>query len=214
MKQALWVLMVLMGASWAFAQCDNPYFPVRSGWEWTYRNSDGTRYTSSILNTSSNSFTLRHNFDGKTQDIRYLCDNGSIIAADFSVPGEATFKMETVSRNGSAFPNRITTGTSWRYTYEVRGTMNQGGNDSLVVQGTVEVVSRALAVEAVATPAGNFQAIKVESTTNMRLTGNLNGINIPVPMRPFTSTSWLVQNIGMVKSVSGNITTELVGLNR
>ena len=65
---------------------------------------------------------------------------------------------------------------------------------------------KVVAAERVTTRLGTFQALKVTARTTIRMAVNGQAMNQPASQ----STSWLVKDMGMVKSVLPNGTIELV----
>lgn len=217
MKKVLWFLALLLVAGAAWAQCNpSSYHPIRPGWEWSYSGSDGSSYTLGFTNLTPTGFVMIYRSREVNRDVRYICDANGFSAASYSSPAsEGSLRLETTRVSGTAVPSKLAVGSNWRYSYEVRGTFSMGqGGEGINVQGTVEVVSRAAVIERVVTPAGTFQALRIEQTTTMKLNGNLNGISIPMPTVPITTTEWVAEGVGTVKTEMEGMTTQLVSLKK
>lgn len=216
MKSLWWVLLLVVSSS-AWAQCNpSPYYPVRAGWEWNYSSSAGDNHTISYTNITPTGFVMVYKSPEVNRSIRYTCDANGFTASSFVSPAdEGSLRLETTRVSGTAVPSRLAVGSSWRYSYEVRGTFSMGqGGEGINVQGTVEVVRRAVAMERVVTPAGTFQALRIEQTTTMKLSGNLNGISIPMPSAPMSAVEWVAEGVGTVKTEMEGLTTQLISLKK
>jgi hypothetical protein len=216
MKKLWWVLLLLVAGS-AWAQCNvSPYYPVRAGWEWSYSSSSGDNHTIGYTNITPTGFVMVYKSSGTNRSIRYNCDANGFTASSFVSPAdEGSLRLETTRVSGTAVPSRLAVGSNWRYSYEVRGTFSMGqGGEGINVQGTVEVASRAVAIERVVTPAGTFQALRIEQTTTMKLSGNLNGISIPMPSAPMSTVEWVAEGVGTVKTEMEGLTTQLISLKK
>lgn len=214
MRKLMGVLvLVLAGAAWA--KCDHPYYPVREGWVWTYKSStDGKTYTSSQSNVSASGFTTIMKFSNLTVENRWRCDANGLASLEYGgVSGgqNQQIKMETVSSKGVVIPNRLGVGSSWEYSYTIKGNMpSQGGT----MTGDSTVTNKVVGQETVRVSAGTFQAYKVESTFTTKMTMTVSGKAMNLPANSFKSTSWYAQGVGMVKSVSEVGTTELISLKK
>ena len=86
--------------------------------------------------------------------------------------------------------------------------MNIAGQ-SAEANGDESATFTALGVESVSVPAGTFEAMKVEVVTTININATFQGTTVPVTFTG-TTTSWYVQGVGWVKSVS---TSEFGGIS-
>lgn len=205
--------LLLMGAAWA--KCDHPYYPVREGWVWTYKSStDGKTYTSSQSNVSDSGFTSIMNFSNVTVENRWRCNANGLASLEYGGVNSGQnqqIKMETVSSKGVAIPAGLGVGSSWEYSYTIKGNMpSQGGT----MTGESTVTNKVVGQETVKVPAGTFQAYKVESTFTTKMNMTISGKQVSLPANSFKSTVWYARGVGMVKSVSEVGTTELISLKK
>jgi hypothetical protein len=206
------IALALVGTAWA--NCGSPYFPVQQGWVWTYRSSvDNQTYTQTHSNVTANGFTNVMRLESGTIQARWRCDAGGVVALEqnsvnFSGAPEG-FKVETSNVRGVQVPNRMAVGATWSFSYIAKARMPQGSMNS-----TVEVSNKVVGQESVRVAAGSFTAFKVQSTMVMKMTMNVSGQSRSMPANTINSTSWYAQGVGLVKSVAGEITTELVSLKK
>lgn len=216
MKKLIGVLagLLLVGAAWA--QCNYPYYPVREGWVWTYKNSTtGKTYTSAQSKVSDSGFTMALNFGKTVVENRWSCNANGLASLEYggvnSSAQNQQIKMETISSKGVAIPARLSVGSTWEYSYTIKGTMpSQGGT----MTGDSSVSNKVVGEETVKVPAGTFRAFKVESTFTTKMNMSASGKAMSLPPTSFKSTSWYAQGVGMVKSVSQVGTTELISLKK
>jgi hypothetical protein len=213
-----WTLLLLgiaaLGLGWA--KCDHPYFPVRQGWTWTYKQSGQVNGTYSLTVTSANDqgFTLRYASKEGSFDLRWRCDASGLVSLDQSPLGQDQgFKLETTNAKGVTLPSQLRVGLAWTYSYDLKGSLKSQG-EAMTITGKSTTSAKVTALEAVRVPAGTFQAFRVESTTKTEMAMDLGGLRQPMPSQSFAETVWYAEGVGMVKSVAGGVTTELVSLKK
>ncbi|MER3555876.1 MAG: hypothetical protein C4331_16450 [Meiothermus sp.] len=208
----------------AFAQlCDQPFSPTRPGWEWQYRISGENNLVYSVRKTelADTGYTLLQTSGDKQQKSHFRCIPEGIVPVDFGGGGitnrgrgnyDADIKIVDVK--GVQIPDYDTwaVGNTWKYILTLGGTAQQGPF-RFNVEGNIESNHRIVASETVSVPAGKFTAYKVQVTTQFRVAGKAGPISIPFN-QTYESTAWYVEGIGMVKTVSGKDTTELLALNK
>lgn len=216
MRPFFGVLAALALAGTALGNCGSAYFPVQQGWVWTYRSSvDNQTYTQTHTNVSASGFTNVIALSSGTVRAKWRCDAGGVVALEqngASFSGAASqIEMETVNVRGVQVPRSLAMGSTWTFAYTMRAKLPEGqGSMTSEVQVSNKVVGR----ESVKVWAGTFTAFKVQSIMTMKMTMSVAGQNRPMPAQTINSTSWYASGVGVVKSVSGDITTELVSLKK
>jgi hypothetical protein len=221
---------VLLLTSPALAQlCDQPFSPTRPNWEWQYRVTGERTSTYSIRKTNINDsgyIQVRQTAGGK-EESRYRCTPEGIFPVDFGGSGNnraeaggqpINYNLEVAKVTGVAVPDYDTwaVGNSWKLVIEVRGT-GQQGPVRFNINGTLETTYRVVAQEIVTTPAGRFNAYRLQTNFVTRIRANAGPINIPFNFES-QGTSWYAENVGMVRSIQktrdGENVTELVALRK
>ncbi|MFO7928447.1 MAG: hypothetical protein R6U35_02150, partial [Candidatus Humimicrobiaceae bacterium] len=182
--------------------CGNPYYPVAEGISHTYKSSSGT-ITSTITSVHDAGFTVTHNIDGSTQMHEWEClpeglvDLSNPIGDELKVMGEGITITGTGSATGVTIPASISAGDSWSQTY--KGTLDVQEYDG-ALDFTVTTNYSAAGEEEITVSAGTFKAIKVDSTIESDFILKTQGISMPLYSYNATGTTWLVENVGPVKS--------------
>ena len=229
MRMRTFWLALLLGGSGLAQLCDQPFYPVRPGWEWQYRVT-GERTSSYFIRKTSlseDSFVqIRQSADGKEETI-YRCTPEGIAPVDFGTQGggrieagvqPVSYDLSVVKVTGVAIPDydRWALGSSWKLVLEVRGT-GQQGPVRFNISGTLETTYRVVAQETITTPAGRFVTHKLHTTFVTRIRANAGPLSIPLNFES-QGTSWYAENIGLVKSVQktrdGESVTELMALRK
>lgn len=180
-------------------------------------------YVHSIVSIEASSFTDQDVFGtGITRQGYWNCEDGGLIMLD---PGSdttgtvntqnATADFHTTSSSGITLPATIKPGDMWDQAVTLEGTENIGGNQ-VPAKNEFTNSCMAIGVESVTVPAGTFDAMRVDCDTNMDITITM--LNTPVSTAlKFTTTSWYVENVGMVKTAKTgdgvNSTIELTSYN-
>lgn len=223
------VALVLLGGPALAQLCDQPFSPTRSSWEWQYRVVGERNSTYSIRKTSITDvgfIQIRQTGSGR-EESRYRCTAEGIFPVDFGGSGNnraeaggqpVNYDLEVVKVTGVAVPDYDTwaVGNSWKLVIEVRGT-GQQGPVRFNINGTLETTYRVVAQEIVTTPAGRFNAYRLQTNFVTRIRANAGPINIPFNFES-QGTSWYAENVGMVRSIQrtrdGENVTELVALRK
>ncbi|RIH87446.1 hypothetical protein Mterra_01198 [Calidithermus terrae] len=213
-----WAILLLSIAAFGlgWAKCDHPYYPVREGWTWTYKQSGQVNetYSLTVTNVSDQGFTLRYTTKESSFELRWRCDANGLMSLDQGSFGQNQgFKLETTNAKGVAIPSQFRVGLAWTYSYDLKGSFDSGGQ-KMTMTGKSSTDAKITAREAVKVPAGTFQAFKVETTTKTEMAMNVGGQSQPMPAQSFGGTTWYAEGVGMVKSVMAGITTELVSLKK
>ena len=221
------VLSACAGSSASTAVCDMPYAPVKAGARWVYDMTsqiptmNGT-ITTSIVSATATSYvsqtvtTLHGVKTATTMRTSVTCSNSAVdasvlrpksgVTVGFNVKNSFTYKSVT----GSVLPpaNHWTTGYTWVYETTTKA---KGQGSGANVTGTVgtRVQYQVQAPVSIVVTFGHFTAIPI--TGNTLASGNLKINAMPVAANQTmpTTTNYYVKGIGMVKSVSPMVTSEL-----
>jgi hypothetical protein len=205
---ALVTFMVLAAGS-ALAACDSPVMPVIEGASWTYRDADASvSYTQRISNVTPTGFTMTQLIDGEEYAVSWACTPDGLLATEFSVPVEG-FAFETLEASGVTFPNRLSVGDSWDSTFTIAGSMAQEGMQ-MSFSGQSVSTQTVVRRESVTVPAGTWDALVLDGPFTMTMSASVMGMTMPIPPMEGSSTVWLVEGVGMVRTESAGSVTELV----
>jgi len=212
MKKSTILLFILFSPILVSAQC-NDYFVFDQGAEWTYENFDGKGKSTGInqqkvtaFQKTDNGFkaTIHSTFSDKKGknvvegDLEMSCENGTlIIDMRKFIPEEqmkafGSYEMKMESEN-LELPSRLTVGQTLK-----NGSIKMTAVGSPIAM-TMEVNitdRKVLGKETITTPAGSFECYKIssKSTTKTQM-----GIKMTFE---FTTTEWIAEKTGMVKSES------------
>ncbi len=188
--------------------CENPYFPMRPGSSITYLISGSgadSQYEAKFLYPSGGMHRMQYIFtvDGQslTLNQEYSCEGGVLSSrgyADFSsILGGLGLRYETESVEGVFLPANLAVGSEWETTYNIV-VRTDNPQFKAVMDGkrqTLRMKNKVVGSERVTVPAGTYEALKMESETMIDSELGFNS--------SFTNSSWLVRDIGMVKSSGG-----------
>ncbi|MEK7473469.1 MAG: hypothetical protein AAB668_01935 [Patescibacteria group bacterium] len=190
------------------SECENAYFPMRPGSSITYRISGSgsdSQYEAKFLDASGGMNRVQYIFsvDGEslTLDQEYTCANGVLSSrgyADFSsILGGTGFRYETESVEGVFLPANLAVGSEWETTYRIIIRTDHPQFKALMdgKRQMLRMKNRIVGSERVTVPAGTYEALKMESETSIESELGFNS--------DFTNTSWLVRDVGLVKSSGG-----------
>jgi len=201
--------------------CYNPFFPAipdeTMEYESTFKNNlPPYSYSVTFTDLSDGSFTQHQEVTGGTAPASYgpvldrtwKCQSEGLACVDYpdlSRP-ESRLEFETLDSAGVTIPrpDRWQKGAKWTYRYSVRGKMSFVGAPTPVdVEGTISVAAEIGAQERVDSPAGVYEAVKVQSTYNQALT--MKG-KAPIPINiTFTVQAWYARDVGLIKSESEDL---------
>ncbi len=210
--------------------CSNTLYPVKQGVTRTYAISGlptgAASYTETITDVSADSFTVTTKFTNLTKNAKWDCKPDGLIelqpgggAAMLNSSSGMQADFTVTKSNGVTLPKKVSAGDSWNYSLDFTSQITVNGTNSQA-QGTSSYQLNAVGNESVTVPAGTFNAMKIQITTNFNMQMNMQGANIPVTLTSNT-TAWYVPNVGMVKQVDNasmmggtiNATTELRSYN-
>ncbi len=185
--------------------CWNPYYPVVAGASWEYRlsgTSSGT-FVRSITSVREDGFDDQDVFSaGVTRQGSWECREGHLISltpgSDASViasDDQANFTIE--SNTGITFPADPRPGTEWAQTIIYRGQQTIG-DTNVESRNVLNMSCKAVGIDNVSVPAGEFEALRVDCTTQLDIS-----ISAPLAMNlgtTVTGSAWYVPGVGWVKS--------------
>lgn len=208
-RKAALVMGLALLAGAAFAACDSPVLPVIEGASWTYRSSDGSSYTQTIREVSDTGFTMVQLVDGEEFEVSWSCTGaGDLLAIDFSVPVEG-FEFETLEASGMTFPASLAVGDSWDSEFTIAGSMAQEGME-MSFSGVSLTSQTVLRQESVTVPAGTWDAFVIDGPYTMTMSATVMGMSMPLPAMDGSSTVWIAEGVGMIRTESAGYVTELV----
>ena len=216
MTAKLTLLALLALTSSASAACNHPYVPSTPNTRWTYSSSvDGGGYTMRVVSNDGSSFVLENAFKAMKIQSKVRCaSDGSLIQKQYSSIIGLNAKTETLSFSGVAFPapNQWVIGGKWTHAYKIKMTI-AAGDQTITQSGTVTINSKIVGSEVVAVPAGKFSALKVAQTINLDMVMKMQGGSRPIKTTVVT-TSWYARGVGVIKSVSDTIISQLTDFVR
>lgn len=189
----------VLAAGSAFACMDNSYYPLVAGATWTYQ-ADGMTYSQSVLEVTADSVRVSVQFDSEeAMEMTYQCGEDGVLVSSVLDGLVEGMDFEILSQEGTSYPNVINVGDEWEEEIVMASTMTMEGME-MTTRTTVATLTRATALESVTVPAGTFNALRLEGTSDITNVTVMMGMEIPVSMTSTTQT-WLVEGIGMVLSV-------------
>jgi hypothetical protein len=198
--------------------CDNEYYPVKTGASWNYTMESsltGTdSFTRSIVDTSDNGFTDQDAWAiGTTRTGTWSCNNGSLSA--LSMGGLATvstaeqnFVATSQESSGVTYPSPLESGTNWSQSLTISGDMTVAEGMSGVATVNATQNCTAVGEESVTLTAGTFDTMKLNCSTSITVTVDLDGVTMDPMTIDSTSEVWLARGVGMVKTSDTNEITK------
>jgi hypothetical protein len=193
--------------------CAHPYFPIALGASWTYQGSSGPEgvyiFTDAVSDIQDEVFTMTATFSRLTRTQEWTCTTEGLTAMQYTGAGAAgsvvtegsTAEFETISFSGVSLLRDIAIGDTWTLTFEVTGEQTLPGGELAETKGTVTYEFEAKANESVSVPAGDFEALRIDVTTNLSFTISMGGVGAPMEMTT-SGSSWYARGVGQVKSIS------------
>jgi hypothetical protein len=193
--------------------CDHPYAPFDAGLTVRYLTTYGATesgFTYRVLSNEGGKLKIEYAFGTSTTPLTvgasFVCDGGTIKADGYLDMGNSLagqrIKMATESVEGEFMPKDLAVGTEWTTSYVVAISSDDPAMKDLVkdLRQKITVKNKVVADEIVTVRAGTFQALKIESETELNFVSVAanapSGVLIP-------ATSWFVKDVGMVKSTAG-----------
>jgi hypothetical protein len=202
------------------SNCYNPFFPIVEGASWTYQFVDTKEtYSNDVSNVNQDSFTLTQTFyttEGNEDLVLtadWYCSSDGLLQGNFAQldmlnqsgsEGGPEMSFETIKWEGETLPSPdlMQVGYEWESTYTLKGDVNMQGIET-TADATVTIKYMVGAIEEVTTPAGTFaNAYRVDSDGNIDIEMSMSGATVPINAVGFSSSSWYVENVGLVKTAN------------
>ncbi len=181
--------------------CANQYLPTTAGEQWEYSGSDSfsgayTR-TDKITDALATAFTQSTSIGETSYSVVFDCTSSGLTSGNpieqyagalLSSPN-VPVSVKMTSNSGITLPARINPGDTWQQVADFQATSPQ-----LNVNGRFVFAYTAVGYENVTVPAGTYNALRVDATISIELT------ILHVPAGTYTTTSWWVPEVGLVKS--------------
>jgi len=192
--------------------CANAYFPVRQGATWEYKGTstltDPYSYTDMVTEVREDGFTLTGQFNEVARVQEWECKPEGLVSLQIGGgPAGAVYaqnlktELQIQNANGLTIPVAINPGDTWDHGLDFTGVVNLPTGQSAEASGNAQIDFQAIGVESVSVPAGTFDAMKVDSTMTININATVSGFTVPITFSG-NSSSWYVQGVGFVKSVS------------
>jgi len=153
--------------------------------------------TDTITRSSAEVFSVSTTLSNITYGVNYGCSSAGLTANDpiqqyvgalLSGPN-APVKVNLTSTSGITLPAKITPGDTWQQTADFEASSQDlNGSGRFVLKYT------AVGYENVTVPFGTFNALRVDATIRIEVSP------LRVLAGTYTTTSWMVPDIGIVKS--------------
>ena len=211
----------------AQSACDNPYFPMRQGATWEFKDTEGfdavwtiTEVTGDLDHATS---TMEIVTEGVTLTYHWECEaGGSIVSYDYAGltadTGDVELSMNVVEGSGEFLPalDDLQVGYTWELTMKsvMSFTMDVEGLDSemlgtIAISQTHEIVGEEPVTIGDVTADGVQVEVDMISTVIMEMTA----ISVPPQTTEMKESLWLGYGIGLVReetiSEFGNVDLEL-----
>jgi hypothetical protein len=181
--------------------CENPYFPNTSGDQWAYAGSNSLtgayNRADTITNSTTQSFDQQTTIAYDTYSVTYDCSAAGLTSTNpieqyagalLNTP-EVAVTVELTSNSGVTLPANIAPGDTWQQKADWQATSQQVNlNGRFVFDYTTA------GYEDVTVPSGTYRALRVTGTIRIEVTG------LHVLAGTYTTTSWWVPRVGLVKS--------------
>lgn len=189
---------LLVTSPLASAGCDHPYFPLAPGKTFVYEKS-GVRTTQVVTKLVGKTFTFESTSGPKGAETTVTTNgecsaDGITLNLDASTPSKGTQQIRTLKHSGSDVgpPGQMKVGGAW--TSALTREMTTGTVKILI---STTSTHRVVAAEKVKVPAGEYDALKIETETE---TATKKGGRPRSEATRSKTTTWLVKGVGLVKS--------------
>ena len=200
--------------------CSNPYYPVREGATWTYKNTGSPAgefsFTDTITSVRDGGFTLTSQLGDLIRTQEWACQQEGLVALQLGGAPAVTLSalgiqldLEINNVSGVTFPKEIAAGSQWEHNLDFEGQVEMAGQSG-EAQGNAATRFTAIGNETVTVPAGTFEAMKIQVEPSLNINVGFQLLSIPVTVGG-TYTYWFVQDIGWVKaSGTGNFAGQTI----
>jgi hypothetical protein len=187
--------------------CAHTYYPVVIGATHTYSSSGSSTpfsFTDTITDVRADGFTLSSQFDGLVRTQEWQCTAEGLVTLQYTGGASAAIQtegmsgvFETTGVTGVSLPHDVAPGDTWAQSFDISGTMNMATGDTATATGTAGYTFEAIGIEEVATAAGSFSALRIESVGNVTLVVSFGGVTVPVNLTS-NAISWYAPGVGWV----------------
>jgi len=179
--------------------CANRFYPVVNGLKRNYNNTIGGKTTETMeYKDGDANFTEVTSLKDTTVRHAWVCTDEGLTAANYGSAAETKYmQVEPTHISGVTLPreDEIIVGKMWATVYKATGTSPMGSIDM-----TVTINNKIVSLDdAVKTPAGTFNAVKIEMDIDADM--KFGGKSMAVPV--IKSAAWFAPDVGMVKSTGG-----------
>jgi hypothetical protein len=203
--------------------CANPYYPAVPNASRVYKSSGTPKGEYTITETTTevraDGFTVMTDYGTNVKSIEWSCDSEGLRV--YSTGNEKMqglevdsdqFQLEVTIKNpsGVTLPAKIETGDSWIQSFDFDSTGTISGNTTTGT-GTSISTYEAQGVESITTPAGTFQAMKIQSETEEDIQATFNGLAAN-SSNAYQTIYWFVEGVGLVRSETTGGYTETLEL--
>jgi hypothetical protein len=181
--------------------CANQYFPSKLGDTWEYSGSNTAlgayNRTDTVTRSSAEVFSVSTTLSNITYGVNYGCSSAGLTANDpiqqyagalLSSPN-APVSVKLTSTSGISLPAKISPGDTWQQTADF-----EASSPDLNVNGRFVFDYTAVGYENITVPFGAFNALRVDATIRVEVSA------FRLLAGTYTSTTWMVPEIGTVKS--------------
>lgn len=185
----------MIAALLLFAACPHPYMPLTSGGTWTYRLADGAEVTLAVEAVDTgDGWQAAQVGSWVTEDATapvartsFTCGDEGVVAPVGAAALAGRARVEVLRERGVSLPPRPAKGASWESSRVLRVTAD-GRSATTAIASTHRIVRE----EKVRTPAGTFDAMRVEVTT---------AVSRDAAAKPETHRTvlWYARDAGLVK---------------
>jgi hypothetical protein len=203
--------------------CANPYYPAVPNASRIYKSSGTPKGEYTLTETTTevraDGFTVLTDYGTNVKSIEWSCDSEGLRV--YSTGNEKMqglevdsdqFQLEVTIKNpaGVTLPAKIETGDSWVQSFDFDSTGTIGGNTTTGT-GTSTSTYKAHGVESITTPAGTFQAMKIQSETEEDIQATFNSLAMN-SSNAYQTIYWFVEGVGLVRSETTGGYTETLEL--
>lgn len=192
--------------------CEHPYYPLKTGTQWTYAVSgvgEGVEQIHSVgqitEGANGTSAQLTYMVEGVIVENEVICSASGLQFGEYNnltlntPDAEGIGSFETIESTGVYLPpaDQLVPGATWTANYVIEGSLDAGGQ---VIETTqeVEVAYELEGTESISVAAGDFEAIRVKQTLTQRFVDS--GLLQGAPEFTFEGTLWFAENVGLVQS--------------
>ena len=213
-------LTVVSAPALAFAECNHPYFPAKTGTTWTYQDSEGAQNVMTVKGVEGDNVTMEAKVVKAAADAeegkKKKKKKGDDTPTEVTIVGECTAEgvrmgmgglqvkgaeVKMISHSGYSLAPaaKLTAGSTW--TEESKSGMSTEGAPVQMTMSN-KTVHKVVGIEKVKVAAGEFDAVKIEGDmeTQMTMEGPMAGMMPKQPPQKGKTTTWLAKGVGVVKT--------------